>query len=200
MCFVRSWMPVMPSGLERIVDHAHRYIAPVVSPGAVVVDATAGNGGDTLFLAKLAGPAGRVFAFDVQSEALAGTRRLLESYGLLGRVRLIRDDHQRLEQYVGPGVSAVMFNLGYRPGGDKEVITRAATTVPALGAALNVLRVGGRLSVACYPGHPGGRAETRAVVAFCGELPSARFTVVAVRLVNRSPGAPRLIIVEKRVG
>lgn len=198
MYSAKSWMPAMPESLERIVDHAHRYIRPAVSPGDAAVDATAGNGGDTLFLAGLVGPAGLVYAFDLQPEAIDNTRRLLDDRGFLNRARLIRDDHGRLRQYVTPGVSAVMFNLGYRPGGDKRVTTTAATTCRALPAALNVMRVGGRLSVACYPGHAGGMDETLAVEEFCARLPSGRFTVVGLKMLNRAARAPRLIIVEKK--
>lgn len=188
----------MPSGLEGIVGQAHRFIRAAVSPGDTVVDATAGNGGDTLFLAGLVGPAGLVYAFDLQPEAVSNTRRLLDTEGFLDRVRLIEDDHSRLEHYVTPGVSAVMFNLGYRPGGDKKLTTVPLTTCRALQAALNVLRVGGRLSVACYPGHPGGMEEALAVDEFCARLPSSRFTAAGFKLLNRSERAPRLIVVEKK--
>lgn len=198
MCSVRSWIPGMRSGVERIVEHAHRFIEAVVSPGDTVVDATAGNGGDTLFLAGLVGPTGLVYSFDLQPEAISSTRRLLDSQGVLDRVCLIRDDHSRMEDYVTSSVSAVMFNLGYRPGGDKKITTTAGTTCRALHAALNVIRVGGRLSVACYPGHPGGMDEAQAVEEFCARLPSDRFAAVSIKLLNRSERAPRLIVVEKQ--
>jgi hypothetical protein len=50
----------------------------------------------------------------------------------------------------------VAFNLGYLPGGDKQLKTGAETTLRALKAASNVLQAGGLISVVAYTGHPGG--------------------------------------------
>lgn len=51
----------------------------------------------------------------------------------------------------------VTFNLGYLPGGDKNLITKVDTTLQALQAASNVLQPGGLISIVAYVGHPGGR-------------------------------------------
>ena len=40
-----------------------------MKPGETVVDATAGNGHDTIFLSRLVGPSGRVIAFDIDPQA-----------------------------------------------------------------------------------------------------------------------------------
>lgn len=60
-----------------------RFWKHVVSPGDSVIDATCGGGKDTLALARLVQPwkggrGGRVLAIDVQEEALARTRSLLQ--------------------------------------------------------------------------------------------------------------------------
>ena len=52
-----------------ISDQAKERVAAVLLPGDAAVDATMGNGGDLLFLAEQVGADGRVFGFDVQSEA-----------------------------------------------------------------------------------------------------------------------------------
>lgn len=110
--------------LPKAVDEAREVISKVVKKGDVAVDATAGNGLDTLFLAKLVGESGRVYAFDIQKEALENTRQRLQKEDLLSRVELIRAGHENMEEYVPGHVSAVMFNLGYLPGGNHRVITR----------------------------------------------------------------------------
>src|SRR5690606_3119323 len=100
--------------------------------GMVAVDATAGNGYDTVFLAGRVGPTGRVYAFDIQEEALRETRARITEQGLADRVELIHAGHERLLEYVNGPINAMVFNLGYRPRGDKRVITRPETTIEAL--------------------------------------------------------------------
>jgi ubiquinone/menaquinone biosynthesis C-methylase UbiE len=152
---------------ERPTARAHREIAAVVREGDLVVDATAGNGHDTLFLAKLVGETGSVVAFDVQAQAIASTRERLGAEGLLERVKLVHGSHGTIAEHAAAGnVAAVMFNLGYLPGGDHGVITRTEETLRALDGALGVLRPGGILTIVCYPGHEGGDAESAAVTAW----------------------------------
>ncbi len=133
----------------------------MLQPGEVAVDATVGNGHDTLFLAQQVGAQGHVYGFDIQEEALARTRRRLEEAGLRDRVTLLQMGHEHMAEAVPAAwhgrIGAVMFNLGYLPGGsDRTCITRPQTTVPALEAALRLLRPGGVLTVVAYRGHPGG--------------------------------------------
>lgn len=144
---------------------AHWLAERALAAGDVAVDATCGNGHDTLALARLVGPKGRVTAFDIQPAALEVTRRALAAADLDdGRVRLVHDCHTRLAAHVAPGSAAwVMFNLGYLPGGERAVTSHTDTTLAALDAARAVLRPGGVLAVTCYPGHPEGALEARAV-------------------------------------
>ena len=53
-----------------LVKEVHRRLAEVIGPGDLCLDATAGNGLDTLFLAQRAGEIGTVHAMDVQKDAL----------------------------------------------------------------------------------------------------------------------------------
>lgn len=148
----------------------------------MAIDATAGNGNDTCHLARLVGPKGRVFAIDIQSTALRNTRRQLEAEGLVERVTLIEGDHARLLDWL-PGevvgnVSLVCFNLGYLPGGDHGLTTRAATTLDALDLAARSLSPRGALSVMTYRGHPGALEEHEAVDAYFAS-PEGKWTVHA---------------------
>ncbi|MCL6545959.1 MAG: class I SAM-dependent methyltransferase, partial [Bryobacteraceae bacterium] len=129
-----------------------------VKRGSVVVDATAGKGNDTLFLARLVGRHGKVYAFDIQDGALARTFSLLERHGLAGRVELVYAGHERLLEFVREPVDAVMYNLGYLPGGDQAIVTKPETTLASLGAALEILRPGGRVSLVSY-GSVAGKLE-----------------------------------------
>ena len=64
-----------------ILDKAHDAVRAVVREGDTTIDATVGNGWDTVFLARLVGPTGRVIGLDVQADALENARRLLDSHG-----------------------------------------------------------------------------------------------------------------------
>lgn len=183
--------------LDDVVSLLHRCIAEVVPAGGRAVDATAGNGLDTVFLARLVGPSGRVWAFDVQPDALDRTRGLLAREGLSKQVCLVRSGHERLNQYVDGPVDAVVFNLGYLPRGNREVTTRAETTVTALRQALEILKKGGRAGLVCYPGHLEGERETEAVARACADLPPRHFAVVSFSVVNRSGRPPLAFIIEK---
>jgi len=144
---------------------AHAFAAQVLSPGDLAIDATCGNGHDTLHLARLVGPQGSVVAIDVQADALAETRHRLEAEGMAdNRVRLIHGCHTTMGEHTAPATAALaMFNLGYLPGGDHALTTHASTTPAALDAAALALRPSGLLIVTCYPGHPEGADEAEAV-------------------------------------
>lgn len=186
-------LPVRPTVL------AHEHVAAVLRPGDLAIDATAGNGYDTVFLAERVGDAGRVLAFDVQSEAIAAARARVEAAGLTERVEFFRASHATIPQHAAPGsVAAVMFNLGYFPGGDHAVITRTGETLAALVAALVVLKSGGILTVVCYPGHAGGDEESAAVVAWTEGLAAADFATAILRRTDTLRPSPFLVSVRRR--
>lgn len=180
------------------VKLAQVWLSEVVRPGDHVVDATAGNGYDTLFLAQLVGPTGRVYAFDIQTEALRQTARNLAERDLAGRVELIEAGHEYMETYVPAGVKAVVFNLGYRPGGDHCLTTQPESTVLALQAAARLLQPGGIITVVVYTGHPGGLAEGQSVDSWAAKLVQNQWDVVAMSFINRRHHSPYLLVVQKR--
>lgn len=177
--------------LSRPMTCAHGWISSAVLPGDTVVDATAGNGHDTVFLARLAGPAGHVHAFDVQEEAIRSTRERMEEAGLLTpNVHLHLSSHDRLAELVSGPVKAIVFNLGYLPGGDKKTVTRTDSTLAALEQAAALIAPNGLLSVMCYPGHEGGAAEAEAVEALLSRLPHHAWRTGKYQLLNTGSPAP----------
>jgi predicted methyltransferase len=149
---------------------AQQRLAAVICAGDLAVDATVGNGHDTLFLARQVGPDGHVWGFDVQQQALAATARQLLEHRLTDRVTLVHGGHELLSETLPASargqLAAVMFNLGYLPGSDKRVTTLPRTTLAALAAARDQLRSGGLLSVLAYRGHAGGQQEAQAVAGW----------------------------------
>lgn len=165
------------------------------------MDATMGNGWDTLFLARLVGALGRVVAYDIQPSAIEAARRRLESEGLLSRCTLLLHYHADpgpLGELSGDAPTAVMFNLGYLPGGDKSITTTPETTVVALEAMSGVLSEGGVITVVAYRDHPGGAEEAEAVAGWMGSLDAGRFETLCVEDPGGPSHAPILYVIRKR--
>ncbi|MBQ7485982.1 MAG: methyltransferase domain-containing protein [Clostridia bacterium] len=187
---------------ERYELRNARYLAAdaiqrLVQPGDTVVDATMGNGGDTLFLCRLVGEKGHVYAIDIQMDAMKRTKERLDAEGLGERVSFSLQGHQHLREIVKTPVQAVMFNLGWLPGGNHECTTHVETTIEALRQATEMILPGGMVSVCVYPGHDEGTRELSAVESFCSELPVNRYTVLANRFVNARQGTPQLFLIQK---
>ncbi len=187
----------MSRGLGSAVHLVQLLVSYSVTEGGTVVDATAGNGNDTLFLSRLVGPNGHIYAFDIQKTALDTTRSLLDKAGVAERVTLINAGHEDMEKFVSGPVDAVIFNLGYLPGGDHALVTRADTTIGALRSALYLLRPGGRIGLVIYTGHPGGREEYETVQKFASALDGKHYRTIKISFLNRAAHAPVVIVIEK---
>jgi SAM-dependent methyltransferase len=178
-------------------DHARLLLADRIGPGALAVDATVGNGHDTLWLAERVGPHGRVFGFDIQAHALSAAADRVAG---LRQVALVHAGHDNMRAHLPTTaegrVAAVMFNLGYLPGADKTVRTRVETTLAALQQALEVLTVGGMVTLVLYPGHEGGADEAEAVRGHAARL-AGRYSATLAGRLNASGAAPQLLAIER---
>lgn len=167
-------------------------------PGATVVDATMGNGGDTQALCEMVGDEGRVYAFDVQLGALNHTRDRLTSAGLLSRATLYLAGHEHMNEYVPGPIDLAVFNLGWLPGAaDKTITTRVSTTLCALNAALALLSPGGLITVCAYPGHEEGTRELTALITWAKALNGSHAQAMLNCYLNQPAAAPALIAVQK---
>jgi 16S rRNA C1402 N4-methylase RsmH len=175
------------------------HAALAVAEGDTVVDATAGNGNDTLFLAEKVGSSGQVFAFDIQSEALAVTEERLKQSNLITRVTLIRAGHEELAKYVSNSLSVIMYNLGYLPGGNKQITTEYNSLATSLEQAMVLLKPGGVITIVLYPGHDSGKIEKEKLLSICELIPSSAYAVLYSRLVNQAGDPPELIVIQKRL-
>lgn len=166
--------------------------------GDVAVDFTMGNGNDTLFLSETVGETGRVYAFDIQEEALVSTRAHLEECGAPENYTLICASHHLVRDYVKEPIKAGMFNLGYLPrSGKKTVTTMRETTMPAVEAALELLADDGILLIAVYPGHEEGNLEGQMLAAYFATLDRRKICVSRFNIMN-SPTSPYFFIAEKK--
>lgn len=176
---------------------ARDVLTQAVKPGDTAIDATMGNGHDTLMLCEAVGPEGRVYGFDIQKAAAEETERLLRSRGVAERARLINAGHEHMKEYVEGPVSAAVFNLGWLPGGDHSVTTRWETTFRAVQAALGLLKPGGVLVICAYPGHAEGERERRELIRLLGGLDNREYNVLRQQFLNAGAGAPECFVIQK---
>lgn len=174
---------------------AQRLLAVPLQKARCIIDATAGNGNDTLYLANASSDEARVYAFDIQREALEATRKKTASF--VHKIRYVLDSHVHFEKHVEGAIDVAMFNLGYLPGGSHAVTTQAETTLVAVEKMTARLVVNGLLVVAAYPGHAAGEKECHILNAWLAALPSHRFTASCYAMLNHEKKPPILYIVER---
>ena len=176
--------------------HKH-FILEHLSEGDVAVDFTMGNGNDTLFLSRTVGESGRVYAFDIQEEALISTSKFLEDNSAPKNYTLICSSHHRVREFVKEPIKAGMFNLGYLPrSGKKAITTKRETTMQAVSEAIELLLPDGVLIVAIYPGHEEGALEGDMLREYFKTLSRFRICASEFRILN-SPDSPYFFLVEK---
>ncbi|MFZ5989764.1 MAG: class I SAM-dependent methyltransferase [Bacillota bacterium] len=183
--------------IKNSLGQSHEYIEKFVVKGDTVVDATCGNGNDTVFLAGLAGETGKVYSFDIQDKAIRKTTEKLNHLGFKDRVEVIKDGHQNMDRYVKGSVKAVMFNLGYLPGGDHNIGTRAETTIEAIGKAMDITVAGGIITIVIYYGGDSGFEEKNRVLEFLHGIDQKEFIVMRTDFINQSNCPPILVCIEK---
>ncbi|WKA59808.1 class I SAM-dependent methyltransferase [Planococcus shenhongbingii] len=181
--------------LQRVLPFTKSLLEQTVRRGDIVIDATAGNGHDTYFLAGLTGESGKVFAFDIQQEAIDATRKRTEEFT---HVELIHDSHAKISEYVAEPIAAAVFNLGYLPKGDHRIITKAQSTLGAMEQCLSLLKEQGLLLVVIYSGHDGGSEERDAVMEFVQDLPQVSYDVLKYEFINQRHSPPFLVAIEKK--
>ena len=191
---VRRRMPDLSA-----VQLCHEFLTTHLAPGGFYLDATCGNGHDTEFLCRLAGPSGRVLGLDIQPAAVQATNARLAAAGLDGIGRAILQDHARLGEVAAPGTAdCVLFNFGWLPGADHGVHSTAAGSIPALQAALTALKPRGVLAAVLYSGQVIGDGEKQAALDFFRALPLTRYTVLVCEFANWASTAPLPCFVLKR--
>ena len=177
-------------------DITEFFINEFTKPGDTLVDATAGNGNDTLKLLQRTGENGKVFAFDIQKEALFTTDKKLKENGY-SNYELILDSHAEIDKYVSFPVTCVIFNLGYLPGGDHSVCTKGETTIRAIEKSLNLISDNGFVAITVYYGKNSGTEEKDAVMEFIKSLDHKKYTALVFDFYNRPNNPPISIIITK---
>jgi tRNA A58 N-methylase Trm61 len=184
--------------LTNATDLAKEIVIKAVQSGDVVVDCTLGKGNDALFLGNLVGAEGRVYGFDVQRKAIEISTMLLSQNDVIDRAYLIEDSHENIDKYVKEEASAIMYNLGYLPTGDRSIVTKPQSTVTSIEKSLEIVKKNGVVTIAIYTGHPGGLEEERAILDFLVKLDNKSFNVLQMDFINLDNNPPKLIAIEKK--
>ncbi len=181
----------------RLVELAHDRLKQILCPGDICIDATAGNGHDSLFLAQSTAPNGIVYAVDIQESAILETTDRLKQHGFRDQLKTIHESHENLDHIINPGlrgnIATIMFNLGYLPGGNHQITTQAYSTVKSVEQAYSLLRKKGIITIICYRGHDGGEKETQEVLSLCESKKWKTEQIYG----NENPRSPVLVIIEK---
>ncbi|WP_268890707.1 class I SAM-dependent methyltransferase [Erysipelothrix aquatica] len=141
---------------------AHLFMQKFLDETSNVVDMTAGNGHDTLFLAQ---HAKHVTAIDIQAEAIRSAQERTKEYH---NITYLNQSHDLVDYALLAPITGVIYNLGFLPSSNKEIITTAATTIASLHRILPY--VDKFIVVSCYLKHDGGYDEYLAVKNFVEAL------------------------------
>lgn len=174
-----------------IAEYTHHFIGQHVKQGDICIDATAGNGHDTVFLCELVGNKGKVIAMDIQEMAVNNTKKLLKEYSFKESAEVVLDSHEYIGKYAKEeSVSCIVFNLGYLPGGNHALATQAESTISAMETSLKLLKKNGLLSVTIYSGGDSGFEEKDAVLEWMKDLDEKKYLVIVSEYYNRPNHPP----------
>lgn len=195
---MRSEFPLFQSHL----DLARQYREKILLPGDIAVDATCGNGKDTLTLARLAltNNSGTLYAYDIQPDAIAAAQEYVHRHTspeVFARIRFLLSDHTEFSSDIIPGsVKLLVYNLGYLPGGDKNITTKATSTIASLLSAVPLIAPHGAISITCYPGHPEGLVEEAQITQWASTLDPTEWSSCRHQWLNRR-AAPSLLLLQR---
>ena len=175
------------------------FISQYLHNGDTVVDATCGNGHDTLALAKMG--AGKIYAFDVQETAITNTESLLTKENIpLSNVHLILDSHANMCNYIKENVQVIVFNLGYLPSANKSIITSSESTITAVKEAMKLLKKDGLICISMYSGHPGGQEEKQSLLDFAESLDERTWHTAYINMRNQRKNPPEILLITLKRG
>ena len=186
--------------MKNAQQFSHEMILSTKLENGLFIDATAGNGHDTLFLAQHIDSTSKILSFDIQETAILQTRQLLQKYDLAPKVTCILDSHANISNYLelDERVRLAIFNLGYLPGSDKKIITIPSSTQGAIQILLDRLEKKGKIIIVSYYGHDGGLDEKNSVEGLISTLPQKEWAVLKYQFINQINCPPICYVIEKK--
>jgi 16S rRNA C1402 N4-methylase RsmH len=188
--------------VEGVLPFARTLLRTCCGQGDIVIDATCGNGNDTLFLSRLVGENGHVFAFDIQKLAIENSKQRLADNNADQNVTFIHASHdeimERLRSTVFEKAAGAIFNLGYLPGSDKSITTTGSSTIRAIEQLLQLLKPEGIIVLVIYHGHEEGKSEKELVMDYVKNLDQKQAHVLQYEFINQKNDPPFVVAIEKR--
>ncbi len=178
--------------MENNINYVHRNIKLYGLNNTNIIDATCGNGNDTLYLSTLF-PKANIYSFDIQSIAIESAKIKCRENN---NIQFILDSHENINKYVNDNLSLVVFNLGYLPRGNSKITTIASSTIKALNVAMNLLNNGGAIVITLYRGDE-NIEETVKVLDFLEKINKDFYIVSKYDLINLNNN-PFNIVIEKK--
>lgn len=197
---MRSTFPLFQSHL----DLSYTYWKTILKPGDLVIDATCGNGKDTLKLAQLViqNGLGKVYAFDIQKEAILSAQTFLSkslSQNDYDQVHFFHESHENFANaFLPESIKLIVYNLGYLPGGNKQLTTNTKSTLTSIEIASSLICHEGAISITCYPGHPEGKREEEEILKYVATLNPMEWSCCHHKWINRE-SAPSLLLIQRKV-
>jgi predicted methyltransferase len=179
--------------MDNVIKFSHHLLKEHLTKDDIAIDMTVGNGNDTLVLVQTAK---FVYGFDIQKQACINAKNLLQGYT---NYKIINDSHLSFDQYVQEEIAGVIFNLGYLPGGNKNIHTNASTVLKTLKKVLKLLKTGGICILVFYPGHPSGMEEVKIIGTYLSTLNQKEYDVLKYEFINQINNPPFLIAIKKRI-
>jgi len=184
--------------IRQLTDFIHFIWSGYIFEGMKVLDATVGNGQDAEFICNKIGETGTLEGLDLQNIAIEKSRERLTKLGL-SNFNLVCKDHSEIDTlYLPDSFDMIVYNLGYLPSADKAITTTVQKTEMSLKAALNLIKVGGLVSVTVYPGHEEGRFESHWIQSWSQSLNPKVYHVMKLAYLNQSDGSPYLLLIERK--
>jgi len=177
--------------MKSIIDFAHQVLRDNTARDDIALDLTIGNGHDTLLLVELAA---FVYGFDIQEQAILETKKRLSKYN---NYLLIHDNHINFLQYAKNHFNVAIMNLGYLPGGNKQITTMAISTLPTVEAVLKNINVLGILIIVVYPGHKEGKHEGKLLDIYLSKLNQQEYSILKYQFINQKNNPPYLLIIRR---
>lgn len=164
--------------------------------GMSVLDATCGNGNDSLFLKELIGEEGMLYALDIQEEAIVRTKAILSSRA---NVKIIKQSHEMLKNlFKEEELDAIVYNLGYLPKGDKAITTRYDSTIESISQALSIIKKGGLIFVLSYRGHLEGELEFQKLSSYLKNISQSEYDIAYIEFINQQNSPPVMWVIERK--
>ncbi len=179
---------------------AKNYWKNFLEKNHVVIDATCGNGYDSLFISQilLDSLKGKLYCFDIQKKAIEATYLLLKNnlpYKIFEKITFINKSHEDFSKYIKTKVNLIIYNLGYLPKSNKQLTTKVSSTLLSIKSALSLLDDKGAISITSYPGHEEGEKEEKALLSFLSTLDNLKYSVCYHKWLNKEK-APSIFWIE----